>query len=49
MVLLISALAKIGSMKPTFLDSGSPKGEEGGFCMRGHGLLPSLGLYTKVK
>ena len=29
MVLLISALAKIGAMKPIFLDSGSP-GEEGG-------------------
>ena len=30
MVLLISALAKIGAMKPIFLDSGSPRGE-GGF------------------
>ena len=26
MVLLISALAKIGAMKPIFLDSGSPRG-----------------------
>ena len=38
MVLLISALAKIGMMKPVFLDSGSPRGEGGGF-VRGHGLL----------
>ena len=30
MVLLISALATIGATKPTFLDSGSPRGE-GGF------------------
>ena len=30
MVLLISALAKIGAMKCIFLDSGSPRGE-GGF------------------
>ena len=30
MVLLISELAKIGAMKPIFLDSGSPRGE-GGF------------------
>ena len=30
MVLLISALAKNGAMKPIFLDSGSPRGE-GGF------------------
>ena len=30
MVLLISGLAKIGAMKPIFLDSGSPRGE-GGF------------------
>ena len=27
MVLLISALANIGAMKPIFLDSGSPMGE----------------------
>jgi len=31
MVLLISALAKIGATKPIFLDSGSPKGGGGGF------------------
>ena len=30
MVFLISALAKIGAMKPIFLDSGSPRGGEGG-------------------
>ena len=30
MVLLISELAKIGAMKPIFLDSGSPRGG-GGF------------------
>ena len=30
MVLLISALAKIGATKPIFLDSDSPRGE-GGF------------------
>ena len=29
MVLLISALAKIGATKPIFLDSGSPGGEGG--------------------
>ena len=29
MVLLISALAKIGAMKPIFLDSGSPRGGGG--------------------
>ena len=29
MVLLISALAKIGVTKPIFLDSGSPRGEGG--------------------
>ena len=33
MVLLISALAKIGATKPIFLDSGSPRGG-GGSCMR---------------
>ena len=32
MVLLISALAKIGATKPIFLDSGSPRGE-GGLCV----------------
>ena len=38
MVLRISELAKIGAMKPIFLDSGSPRG--GGSCMGGHaGLL----------
>ena len=31
MVLLISELAKIGAMKPFFLDSGSPRGRRGGF------------------
>ena len=31
MVLLISALAKIGATKPIFLDSGSPRGGGGGF------------------
>ena len=31
MVLLISALAKIGATKPIFLDSGSPRGG-GGVC-----------------
>ena len=30
MVLLISALAKIGMMKPIFLDSDSPRGGGGG-------------------
>ena len=30
-VLLISALAKIGATKPIFLDSGFPRGEGGGF------------------
>ena len=33
MVLLISELAKIGAMKPIFLDSGSPKGEGEGVCV----------------
>ena len=43
MVLLISALATIGAMKPIFLDSG--------LCVRGHGLvlLHSLYIYTKFK
>ena len=31
MVLLIFEVAKIGAMKPIFLDSGSPTGGEGGF------------------
>ena len=33
MVLLISERAKIGAMKPIFLDSGSPRGEGGRACM----------------
>ena len=48
MVLLISALAKIGATKPIFLDSGSPR-REGGSCMRGHGLLSMYSSYTKFK
>ena len=40
MVLLISALAKIGAMKPIFLDSGSPRGSHA--CM-------GMGSYTKLK
>ena len=47
MVLLISALAKIGATKPIFLDSGSPRG--GGSCVRGHGLLSLYSSYTKFK
>ena len=39
MVLLLPELAKIGAMKPIFLDSSSPRGEGGGSCVRGHGLL----------
>ena len=49
MVLLISVLAKIGATKPIFLDSGSPRGERGGLCMRGHGLLSLYSSYTKFK
>ena len=49
MVLLISALAKIGATKPIFLDSGSHMREEGGLCMRGHGLLSLYSSYTKFK
>ena len=50
MVLLISALATIGAMKPIFLDSGSPRGEGGGgSCVRGHGLLSLHSSYTKFK
>ena len=50
MVLLISALAKIGAMKPIFLDSGSPRGGGGGeSCMCGHGLLSLYSSYTKFK
>ena len=47
MVLLISELAKIGAMKPIFLDSGSPRGR--GLCVRGHGLLSLYSSYTKFK
>ena len=51
MVLLISALAKIGATKPIFLDSGSPKGGGGGggSCVRGRGLLSLIlhSSYTK--
>ena len=48
MVLLISALAKIGATKPFFFNSGSPsyrkegreeEGGGGGSCVRGRGLL----------
>ena len=49
MVLLISALATIGAMKPIFLDSGSPKGGRGGSCVRGHGLFSLHSSYTKFK
>jgi hypothetical protein len=50
MVLLISALATIGVTKPTFLDSGSPRGGGGGgSCVRGHGLLSLHSSYTKFK
>ena len=44
MVLLISALAKIGVTKLIFLDSDLPM-REGGSCVRGHGLL-SFYIYT---
>ena len=49
MVLLISALAKIGATKPIFLDSGSPRGKGGGSCVRGCGLLSLHSSYTKFK
>ena len=51
MVLLISALAKIGAMKPSFLDSGSPRGEGGSLfmCTCGQGLLSLYSSYTKFK
>ena len=56
MVLLIFALGNIniGATKPIFLDSGSPRGGEGGgvgSCMRGHGLLSLIlySSYTKFK
>ena len=45
MVLLISALATIGAMKPIFLDSGTHWGERG-LCMRGHGLLSLHSSFT---
>ena len=48
MVLLISALAKIGATKPIFLDFGSPRGG-GGLCVCGHGLLSLYSSYTKFK
>ena len=48
MVVLISALAKIGATKPIFLDSGSSRGE-GGSCVCGYGLLSVHRLYTKFK
>ena len=48
MVLLIFALGnfKTGATKPTFLDSGSPRG---GSCMRGHVLLSLYSSYNKFK
>ena len=50
MVLLISALAKIGATKPIFLDSGSPRGGGGGgSCVLGHGLLSFYSSYTKIQ
>ena len=49
MVLLISALAKIGAMKPIFLDYGSSMGGGGGSCVHGHGLLSLHSSYTKFK
>ena len=50
MVLLISALASFGVMKPIFLDSDSPRGEGvGGSCVCGHGLLSLYSLYTKFQ
>ena len=51
MVLLIFALGNIefGATKLFFLDSGSPRGEGGGSCVRGHGLLSLYSSYTKFK
>ena len=51
MVLLIFALGnfKIGAKKPIVLDSGSPRGEGGGSCVRGHDLLSLYSSYTKFK
>ena len=52
MVLLIFALEdfKISATKPTFLDSGSPRGGGGvRACVRGHGLLSFYSSYTKFK
>ena len=48
-VLRISEVTKIGATKPIFLDSGSPRGEGRGSCMRGHGLLSLYSSYTKFK
>ena len=48
MVVLISALAKIGARKPIFLDSGSPRGK-GGSCMHGRDLLSLYSSFTKFK
>ena len=47
MVLLIFALGNfnICATKPIFLDSGFPRGEGGGSCVRGNGLL-SYALYS---
>ena len=49
MVLLISALATVGVMKPIFLDSGPPGGRGGSLCVHGHGLLSLYSSYTKFK
>ena len=45
----ISEVAKNGVMKPIFLDSGSPRGGEGGLCVRGHSLLSLYSSYIKFK
>ena len=51
MVLLISALATIGATKPIFLDSGSPRGREGGRACMGivcyHGIVHILNSSKK--
>ena len=51
MVLLIFALGNIiiGATKPIFLDSGSPRGDGGGSCVRGRGLLSFHSSCTKTK
>ena len=51
MVLRIFALGNIniGDPKPIFLDSGSPRGGEGGLCVRGHSLLSLYSSYIKFK